>query len=69
MTRHLEASLQEDLEEIRRKIAEMGELVEASVRGSIKAVLKRDRQAAYGAILRDSYIDDSARITSNDFIL
>lgn len=61
MTRHLEASLQEDLEEIRHKIAEMGELVEASVRGSIRAVLKRDRQAAYGAILRDSYIDDSEK--------
>jgi phosphate transport system protein len=61
MTRHLEEALQEDLEEIRRKIAEMGELVEASVRGSIRAVQKRDRQAAYGAILRDSYIDDAEK--------
>jgi phosphate transport system protein len=61
MTSHLEASLQEDLEEIRHKFAEMGELVEAAVRGSIRAVLHRDRQVAYGVILRDSYIDDAEK--------
>jgi phosphate transport system protein len=61
MTGHLEASLQEDLEEIRGKIADMGKLVEASVRGSIRSVLGRDRQLAYGVILRDSYIDDAEK--------
>jgi len=61
MTGHLEASLQEDLEEIRRKIADMGELVEASVRSSIRAVFERDRQVAYGTILRDSYVDDAEK--------
>ena len=61
MTGHLEAFLQEDLEEIRRKIAEMGQLVEGAVRGSIRAVLRRDRQLAYGVILRDSFIDDAEK--------
>lgn len=58
---HLEASLQEDLEEIRGKIAEMGRMVEAAVRASIRAVLQRDRQVAYGVILRDSFIDDAEK--------
>lgn len=61
MTSHLEASLQEDLEEIRRKVAEMGQLVEGAVRGSIRAVLSKDRQVAYGVILRDRYIDDAEK--------
>ena len=58
---HLEASLQEDLEEIRRKVVEMGELAETAVRGSIQAVLRKDRQVAYGVILRDSYIDEAEK--------
>jgi len=61
MTRHLEASLQEDLEEIRAKFREMGQLVEAAVRGSIRAVLTKDRQVAYGVILRDGLIDDAEK--------
>lgn len=61
MKGHLEASLQEDLEEIRRRVGEMGELVEAAVRGSIRAVLRKDRQTAYGVILRDSYIDEAEK--------
>ena len=61
MQGHLEASLQEDLEEIRGKVAEMGQLVEAAVRASIRAVLLRDRQVAYGVILRDSFVDDAEK--------
>lgn len=61
MKGHLEASLQEDLEEIRGKFAEMGQLVEAAVRVSIRAVLRKDRQLAYGVILRDSFIDDAEK--------
>ena len=61
MKGHLEASLQEDLDEIRSKIAEMGKLAEAAVRDSIQSVISRDRQMAYGAILRDGYIDDSEK--------
>ncbi len=61
MSGHLQASLQEDLEEIRGKIAEMGRMVEAAVRSSIAAVLRRDRQIAYGVILRDSYVDDAEK--------
>jgi phosphate transport system protein len=58
---HLEASLQEDLEELRGKLADMGQLVEAAVRASIRAVLKKDRQVAYGVILRDGMIDDAEK--------
>ena len=58
MKSHLEASLQEDLDEIRRKVVEMGELAETAVRTSIRAVLRKDRQLAYAVILRDRYIDD-----------
>lgn len=59
MTSHLEATLQEDLEGIRAKIVEMGELAESAVRGSLRAVLLKDRQVAYGVILRDRYIDEA----------
>ena len=48
---HLEASLREDLEEIRHKVVEMGGMAEAAVRGSIRAVLGRDRQVAYAVTL------------------
>jgi len=57
MASHLEATLQEDLEEIRGKVILMGRLAEAAVRSSIQAVLGKDRQGAYGVILRDRYID------------
>jgi phosphate transport system protein len=61
MTSHLEAALRDDLDEIRRKIVEMGGLAEAAVRGSIQAVLRKDRQMAYAVILRDSYIDEAEK--------
>jgi len=58
---HLEASLQEDLEEIRRKVVDMAELAETAVRGSIRSVLQKDRQLAYAVILRDSMIDEAEK--------
>jgi len=58
---HLEASLQEDLEEIRHKVVEMGQMAETAVHASIRAVLKRDRQGAYAVILRDTFIDEAEK--------
>ena len=58
---HLEASLQEDLDEIRGKVVEMAALAETAVRGSIRAVLQKDRQVAYAVILRDSLIDEAEK--------
>jgi hypothetical protein len=39
----------------------MGQMVEVAVRGSIRAVLTKDRQVAYGVILRDGFIDDAEK--------
>lgn len=61
MTGHLEAALQQDLEEIRSKVVEMGDLAEKAVRGSIHAVLTKDRQLAFAVILRDRYIDEAEK--------
>ena len=56
----LEAALafQEDLDRIRSKVTEMGDLAEKSIRASIKAVVEKDRQLAFVVILRDQYIDE-----------
>jgi phosphate transport system protein len=61
MSGHLEESVQEDLEEIRRKVVEMGELAEKAVRASIRAVLDKDRGVAFAVILRDRYIDEAEK--------
>jgi phosphate transport system protein len=58
MASHLEARLQQDLEEIRGKILEMGGLAENAILASIRAVTTRDRQLAFAVILRDSYVDE-----------
>jgi phosphate transport system protein len=58
---HFEVSLQQDLEEIRGKVVEMGQLAEAAVRGGIRAVLRKDRQTAYAVILRDTFIDEAEK--------
>ncbi|OFV79945.1 MAG: phosphate transport system regulatory protein PhoU [Acidobacteria bacterium RBG_13_68_16] len=58
MSTHLEAALQQDLEQIRSKVTEMGDLAEKAIRASIKAVVEKDRQLAFAVILRDQYIDD-----------
>ncbi len=61
MAGHLEASLQQDLEQIQSKIVEMGSLAETAVHASVRAVMERDRQAATAVILRDSYIDEAEK--------
>ncbi len=58
MTTHLEASLQQDLEQIRSKVTEMGELTAKAIQASVKAVAEKDRQLAFVVILRDQYIDE-----------
>ena len=58
MTTHLEAALEQDLEQIRAKVTEMGELAERAIRASIKAVVEKNRQLAFAVILRDQYIDE-----------
>jgi phosphate transport system protein len=58
MSTHLEAALQQDLDQIRSKVTEMGDLAEKAIRASIKAVVEKDRQLAFAVILRDQYIDD-----------
>lgn len=55
---HLEVSLQRDLEQIRSKITEMGELAAKAIEASVRAVAERDRQLAFAVILRDQYIDE-----------
>lgn len=55
---HLEAALQQDLEQIRRKVTEMGELAARAIQSSVKAVVDRNRQLAFVVILRDQYIDE-----------
>ena len=61
MSGHLEESVQEDLEEIRLKVVEMGALAEKAVGASIRAVLDRDRRGAFAVILRDRYIDEAEK--------
>jgi phosphate transport system protein len=61
MASHLETLLQQDLEHIRSKVIEMGELAEKAVRSSIRAVIERDRQLAFAVILRDQFIDENEK--------
>src|SRR5437667_4590868 len=57
MSSHFEESLQRDVKLIRKKILEMAGLAERSLRTSLQALVERNRQLAYGIILRDQYID------------
>ena len=58
MTTHYEETLQRDIDVVRRKIMEMGDLVERALHDSLRAILERNRQFAYGVILRDPRIDE-----------
>src|SRR2546426_2199065 len=58
MSSHFEESLQRDVKLIRKKILEMAGLAERSLRTSLQALVERNRQLAYGIILRDQYIDE-----------
>lgn len=54
---HLEALLQRDIDEIRRKLLQMLELDEHALARAYQAFFKRDRQLAYSVILRDQDVD------------
>jgi phosphate transport system protein len=58
MASHYEATLQRDTDLIRGKVLEMSALAEKALKDGLKAVLERDRQAAYSVILRDQNIDE-----------
>jgi phosphate transport system protein len=58
MASHYEATLQRDTDLIRGKVLEMSALAEKALKDGLKAVLGRDRQAAYSVILRDQNIDE-----------
>ncbi len=58
MESHLEVSLQRDIDLIRAKVREMAGLSEQALRASLQALVHRNRQLAYGVILRDQYLDE-----------
>jgi len=54
----LEATLQHDMEQIRRKVQDMAALDEQALKTCLEALLERSRQKAYAVILRDQRIDE-----------
>ncbi len=58
MASHLEQSLQRDIDRIRAKVREMGDLAERALRDCVQALRERNRQLAYAVILRDKRIDE-----------
>jgi len=61
MQSHLEERLQKDINRIRDKVIEMGNLVERGLELSLKAIKEKKHQLAYSVILRDRYIDNLER--------
>jgi phosphate transport system protein len=58
MASRYEATLQRDIDLIRSKVLEMANLAEKALRDALRAVVERNRQAAYSVVLRDQNIDD-----------
>jgi phosphate transport system protein len=58
MASHFEATLQRDIDLVRGKVLEMSGLAEKALKDALKAVVGRNRQAAYSVILRDQNIDE-----------
>ena len=58
MATHLEESLQQDIDRIRRKVTSMAELGERALKDCVRALLERNRQLAYSIIFRDQRIDE-----------
>jgi phosphate transport system protein len=56
--KHLEESLQRDIDRIRGRILEMGRRCEQALQHSLQALLENNRQFAYAVILRDQRIDE-----------
>jgi phosphate transport system protein len=61
MSSHYEASLQRDIDRIRRNLQEMGHLASEALEGALRAFLECDPQRAYAVILRDRRIDELER--------
>ncbi|MCP5521411.1 MAG: phosphate signaling complex protein PhoU [Verrucomicrobiales bacterium] len=61
MATHLEASLQRDIDLIRKKILEMSGRCESALRDVLTAFVEGNRQLAYLVILRDQHIDELER--------
>jgi phosphate transport system protein len=55
---HLEQSLQRDIDRIKGKVLEMGNLCEVALNTCLKAYTEKNRQFAYSVILRDQFIDE-----------
>jgi phosphate transport system protein len=58
MSTYYEASLQRDIELIRKKVIEMGRRAEGALRMCLQAITEKNRQIAYSIILQDRYIDE-----------
>ncbi|MBI3191785.1 MAG: hypothetical protein HYZ36_03890, partial [Pedosphaera parvula] len=58
MSSHYEVTLQQDLDRIRDKVAEMGALCEKAVSDAVRALREGNRPLAYSVILRDQRIDE-----------
>ena len=58
MITHYEVSLQQAIERIREKVAEMGALCERALRDAVRALHEGNRQLAYSVIIRDQRIDE-----------
>jgi phosphate transport system protein len=56
--KHLEESLQRDMNQIVAKVRQMAMLVEEALSRSMKALAELNRQTAYSVILRDQRIDE-----------
>ena len=57
-TGHTVKAFDEDLDQLRANIAEMGGLAEAAIRESIQALMRRNTEAAAEIIARDERIDE-----------
>src|SRR5262245_12164366 len=58
MNARYEETLRHDTKTIRQKVLEMAGLAERALKGSLQALVERNRQLAYSVILRDQYIDE-----------
>jgi phosphate transport system protein len=58
MPPHLEAALQQDINQIRTRVLEMARLDERALNRILDALIQRDRQIAYAVILQDQYVDE-----------
>ncbi len=61
MTSKLETSLQRDIDQIRSKVIEMGNMAEQALEAGLEAIRNNNRQQAYSVVLRDRYIDEMER--------